>query len=52
MTVLFDNLFGEILDIDQHGPVELYQSEIESLTDEEYSYFLANGSLDADREVY
>ena len=52
MTVLFDNLFGEILDVLQHGPVELYQAEIEALTAEEYAFFLAHGSLDADREVY
>lgn len=29
---------------------DLYQSEIEELTEEEYSYFLAHGSLDADRD--
>jgi hypothetical protein len=29
---------------------DLYQTEIEELSEEEYSYFLAHGSLDTDRD--
>lgn len=29
---------------------DLYQTEIEELTEEEYAYFLAHGSLDTDRD--
>ena len=50
MTVLFDNLFNETDILVETSP--LAQTEIESLTDEEYSYFLSHGSLDIDAEVY
>ena len=53
MTVLFDNLFNES-DLEAIEAVSglLSQQEIETLTEEEFSYFLAHGSLDSDSEVY
>ena len=51
MTVLFDNLFNESDVIDTVASY-LSQEEIETLTAEEFSYFLAHGSLDVDAEVY
>ena len=42
-TALFDNLFDEL-----YSP----QEALEELTPEEFSYFLAHGSLDTDAEVY
>ena len=50
MTVLFDNLFNESDILVEISP--LAQTEVESLTDEEYCYFLGHGSLDTDAEVY
>ena len=50
MTVIFDNLFNESDILVETTP--LAQTEIESLTDEEYCYFLGHGSLDTDAEVY
>ena len=51
MTVLFDNLFNES-DVIATVTDYLHQQEIETLTEEEFSYFLAHGSLDSDSEVY
>lgn len=41
-TALFDNLFDEL-----YSP----QEALEELTTEEFSYFLAHGSLDCDAEL-
>ena len=49
MTVLFDNLFNES-DIEIIEPLQ--QEAIETMTEEEYSYFLAHGSLDTMTERY
>lgn len=51
MTVLFDNLFNESDVIPTVGEY-LSQQEIETLTEEEFSYFLAHGSLDTMDERY
>ena len=51
MTVIFDNLFNES-DVTNLQDDYLHQTEIESLTDEEFCYFLGHGSLDTAAEVY
>lgn len=52
MTVIFDNLFNES-DLEALCLMDEYltQQEIETLTDEEFVYFLAHGSLDHDVEL-
>ena len=47
--------FDEVVQMFDNDLVEaspLAQTEIETLTDEEYCYFLGHGSLDIDAEVY
>ena len=51
MTVLFDNLFNAS-DVIETGADYLHQEEVETLSPEEFSYYLAHGSLDTDAEVY
>ena len=53
MTVIFDN-FEQVSDVDASLYLEEYlsQQEIETLSEEEYAYYLAHGSLDIDAEVY